>query len=475
MSRSPAGGTRCWSRRRCGPTTTPRPTPRSIARWAGSAAGSTCTRCTTWWRGAARLATLERLRGDGKVAAIGATHWQASRFGDLEEVMRTGRIGAIQIPYNPHRAGGRGAGAPAGRGARARRRRDAAVRRRAISSGAIRRRTRFARSSRSASAHGRRRSSSGSSATRAATSRSRRHRDPSGPPRTPLRASRRGSAPKSASWSPGSRHSKPMRIDRIDSYGNEWVAFVRVRTDDGAEGWGQVAPYNADITAEVLHRQVAPHALGMDPLDIGGRRRPACSTPSTSSPARTCAGRWPGVDTALWDLRGRLEGKGVSELLGGTPQADRAPTRRACAATSARRTRPAPGGVCASATASRRSRSGSGEECGHDEDEWPGRTEAIVPAVRDAVGADARLLVDANSGYTPGGRSRSGGCWSSTASCTSRSRARTGSSGGPRRWPRARPRRRRRRAGLRLLAAGGAWSSSGPSTSSSPTSAISAA
>ena len=48
-----------------------------------------------------RLATLERLRDEGKVAAIGATHWQASRFDDLEEVMRTGRIGAIQIPYNP--------------------------------------------------------------------------------------------------------------------------------------------------------------------------------------------------------------------------------------------------------------------------------------------------------------------------------------------------------------------------------------
>ena len=58
-----------------------------------------------------------------------------------------------------------------------------------------------------------------------------------------------------------------MRIDRVDTYGNEWVAFVRVRTDDGAEGWGQVAPYNADVTAEVLHRQVAPHALGMDPFD----------------------------------------------------------------------------------------------------------------------------------------------------------------------------------------------------------------
>jgi L-alanine-DL-glutamate epimerase-like enolase superfamily enzyme len=34
-------------------------------------------------------------------------------------------------------------------------------------------------------------------------------------------------------------------------------------------------------------------------------------------------------------------------------------------------------------------------------DEWPGRTEAIVPAVRRALGPDAALLVDANSGFSP--------------------------------------------------------------------------
>jgi aryl-alcohol dehydrogenase-like predicted oxidoreductase len=48
-----------------------------------------------------RLASLERLHDEGKVVTVGATHWQASRFGDLEEAMRTGRIGAVQIPYNP--------------------------------------------------------------------------------------------------------------------------------------------------------------------------------------------------------------------------------------------------------------------------------------------------------------------------------------------------------------------------------------
>jgi L-alanine-DL-glutamate epimerase-like enolase superfamily enzyme len=42
-----------------------------------------------------------------------------------------------------------------------------------------------------------------------------------------------------------------------------------------------------------------------------------------------------------------------------------------------------------------------GSECGHDRDEWPGRTEAILPAMRKALGDDATLLVAANSCYSP--------------------------------------------------------------------------
>ena len=42
-----------------------------------------------------------------------------------------------------------------------------------------------------------------------------------------------------------------------------------------------------------------------------------------------------------------------------------------------------------------------GSECGHDKDEWPGRSEEIVPTVRKALGESATLLVDANSCYSP--------------------------------------------------------------------------
>ena len=51
------------------------------------------------WR--ARLTDLERLRGEGRVGVIGATHYSPAAFADLLTVMESGRIAAIQIPYNP--------------------------------------------------------------------------------------------------------------------------------------------------------------------------------------------------------------------------------------------------------------------------------------------------------------------------------------------------------------------------------------
>jgi L-alanine-DL-glutamate epimerase-like enolase superfamily enzyme len=191
-----------------------------------------------------------------------------------------------------------------------------------------------------------------------------------------------------------------VRIDSIETFSNQFVSVVRVRTDDGNEGWGQIAPYHADISAAVLHRQVAPHALGADALDIDGLIA-AIPEREHKFPGSHLIRALGGLDTALWDLRGRLEGRSVCELLGGSPR-----PIPAYASSMRRDIEPAEE---ARRLARLREDDGFnafkfriGREVGHDEDEWPGRTEDIVPRVRAALGDDATLLVDANSCYTPG-------------------------------------------------------------------------
>lgn len=190
-----------------------------------------------------------------------------------------------------------------------------------------------------------------------------------------------------------------MRIKSIETFSNVNVSLVRVRTDDGAEGWGQISPYNADISAQVMHRQVAPYALGQDALAIDALldRIVEIEFKFPGSYLRRALG---GLDTALWDLRGKLEGKGVVELLGGTarPMPVYASSMRRDIAPAEEAERLA---RLRDEYGYRAFKFRIGRECGHDQDEWPGRTEAIVPAIRTALGDDVALLVDANCGYSP--------------------------------------------------------------------------
>jgi L-alanine-DL-glutamate epimerase-like enolase superfamily enzyme len=190
-----------------------------------------------------------------------------------------------------------------------------------------------------------------------------------------------------------------MKIQRIETFCNAFVGFVRVTSDDGAQGWGQVSTYHADISALVLHRQVAPWVLGQDALDIDAMADRVCER-EHKFPGSHLYRAIGGVDTALWDLRGKLEGKPVCALIGGQPG-----RLRAYASSMKRDITPEQE---AARFADLRERFGFdafkfrvGAEYGHDVDEWPGRTEAIVPAVRRALGPDVALLVDANSCYSP--------------------------------------------------------------------------
>src|SRR5689334_9821791 len=54
-------------------------------------------------------------------------------------------------------------------------------------------------------------------------------------------------------------------IAGIETWTRGRYGVVRVTTADGREGYGQLSPFEPDISATVLHRQLARHVLGSDP------------------------------------------------------------------------------------------------------------------------------------------------------------------------------------------------------------------
>jgi L-alanine-DL-glutamate epimerase-like enolase superfamily enzyme len=209
------------------------------------------------------------------------------------------------------------------------------------------------------------------------------------------------SRPATAAAQTGTRLPVPStgsKIKSIETFTAGALSLVRVRTDSGQEGYGQIAPYSADISATVLHRMVAPQALGQDPaaLDAIADR---CIEANYKFPWSFVCRALAGLDTALWDLHGKTAGKSVCELLGGRPRPlpvygssmrrDIKPAEEAARLVRLR-----------DELGYRAFKIRIGKVCGHDEDQWPGRTEELVPAVRQAIGDNVTLLADGNSCYT---------------------------------------------------------------------------
>ena len=189
-----------------------------------------------------------------------------------------------------------------------------------------------------------------------------------------------------------------FKITKIESFCNEYIGFVRLTNEDGAQGWGQVSTYNSDITCQILHRQVAPWTLGKktedldDLLDLVTEREHKFP----GSYLRRAMG---GFDTAIWDMKGKVAGQPVVKLLGGSPG-----SLRAYASSMKRDITPKDE---AYRFCKLRDEVGfdafkvrAGAEVGRNKDEWPGRTEEIIPTISRELGDRVDLLIDANSCYT---------------------------------------------------------------------------
>lgn len=190
-----------------------------------------------------------------------------------------------------------------------------------------------------------------------------------------------------------------MKITRIETFTTEDIGFVRVTVENGDQGWGQVSTYHSDITCAVLHRQVAPWTIGKNFEDLDNLLDRVTER-EHKFPGSYLRRAMAGLDTAVWDLRGKQAGKSVCELLGGSPG-----PLRVYASSMKRDISPRDE---ADRFIKLRDKHGYdackfrvGAEVGRNQDEWPGRTEEIIPTMAKALGDSMELMVDANSCYSP--------------------------------------------------------------------------
>ena len=222
---------------------------------------------------------------------------------------------------------------------------------------------------------------------------------PAQPPDQPASNSRYDYLGRTANYRDFAVVPRGLTVKSIETFRRDSLGLVRITASDGKTGWGQMAPYEPDISAEVLHRLVARLVIGRDISDIDAIND-AVIDAQLKFPWSFVCRALAGVDTALWDLYGQMTGKPVAVLLGGSvrplPAYGSSMRRDITPADEAARLARLRDEVGCKAFKIR-----LGTPGGRNRDAAPGRSEAIIPAVRKAVGPHIELHADANSCYTP--------------------------------------------------------------------------
>jgi L-alanine-DL-glutamate epimerase-like enolase superfamily enzyme len=183
------------------------------------------------------------------------------------------------------------------------------------------------------------------------------------------------------------------------------VRLVKVKTDDGLVGLSQLGGFMHSAGAAFIRQELAPFLIGKDPMENERLMHQMLWKFNT----RAHSGIWnfavSAIDVALWDIKGKFYNTPVWRLLGGAQKSVpayitfglRAYTRDELAA--AAKHWAAQGQRRLKIQVGRSNIRGEMDPAGasaeHREDN-PAEDEARVKAVREAVGDDAELMVDAN-------------------------------------------------------------------------------
>ena len=191
-------------------------------------------------------------------------------------------------------------------------------------------------------------------------------------------------------------HVLEAKLSQPFAYSRAWYAtrmamIVEIETDDGVVGWGECyGP--AWMTAAVV-KSVSPLLVGADPLRTDWLWQEIYATLRDHGQKGVVIQGMSGIDIALWDIKGKHFGVPVYRLMGGPLRTE----VRAYATGLYRRASGDPVQYLAE-EAAEYVKDGFGAVklkvgFGVEEDA------RVTRAVREAVGSDVALMVDANHGY----------------------------------------------------------------------------
>ncbi|MDY0871294.1 mandelate racemase/muconate lactonizing enzyme family protein [Dongia rigui] len=103
------------------------------------------------------------------------------------------------------------------------------------------------------------------------------------------------------------------------SFGGQYFIFVKLVTDTGIEGLGEVygTAFGPKTMVAAIEDMYQRYVEGMDPFHIEKLWRLAYGSGYTLRPDVTAMSVLSAIEIALWDIKGKATGKPVYELLGG--------------------------------------------------------------------------------------------------------------------------------------------------------------
>jgi galactonate dehydratase len=122
-------------------------------------------------------------------------------------------------------------------------------------------------------------------------------------------------APKDAApaLSPASR----VKVADVRTYKLKDALFVEIVADNGATGWGESSPNNRHVVEAFIHHGLKEHVIGRNVWDAEPIWDDLFFANHDLGPDGVLPYSIAGIDVALWDLRGKLTGLPVYNLLGG--------------------------------------------------------------------------------------------------------------------------------------------------------------